>query len=123
MDFIPENRQIRGQLCLAANADRAPGSALPTGGCRTRPRAGWRRVSPRLSNAELIAAGVSAELWGSLALWWALSGRMAKWGDHYYDYDHPMPSFLTQTFDELTKGGLPRSSSVACLLQYPHHQR
>lgn len=73
---------------------------------RTGPRAGWRRVWPRLTSAELIAAGVSAELLASLALRRASSGRVAKSGDHYFDHGHPMPSYLTQTLDELTDSGL-----------------
>ncbi len=68
--------------------------------------AGVRCVRPRLTSAELIAAGVSAELLALLALRRASGGRAAKSGDHYYDDGFPMPSFLTQTLDELTDGGL-----------------
>ncbi|MGH3872875.1 MAG: hypothetical protein ACRDSR_15445 [Pseudonocardiaceae bacterium] len=64
-----------------------------------------RRVRYQLTGAELIRAGVSAELLALLALRRASSGRVAKSGEHYYDYGHPMPSHLTHILDELTEGG------------------
>jgi hypothetical protein len=106
VDRTLQDRQILDQLCLAPDADRAPSPALPAAVGRNRPRAGWRYVPHRLTSAELIADGVSAELLVSLALRRASRGGVAKMGDHYFDRGFPMPSYLTQILDELTEGGL-----------------
>ncbi|MGH3755242.1 MAG: hypothetical protein ACRDRP_21620 [Pseudonocardiaceae bacterium] len=105
MDGTAQDRQIPAQLCRAMGADRAADPALPVVADRNRRRAGVRRVRYQLTSAELIRAGVSAELLALLALRRAVSGRVAKSGEHYYDYGHPMPSHLTQILDELTEGG------------------
>lgn len=105
MDGTAQDRQIPAQLCRAMDADRGAGPALPVVADHNRPCAGVCRVRYRLTSAELIRAGVSAELLALLALRRASSGRVAKSGEHYYDYGHPMPSHLTQILDELTVGG------------------
>ena len=64
-----------------------------------------RRVAP-LTSAELISNGVRPELLASLALRRVASGRVAKWGDHYSDWDRPTPSYLGGIFDELASTGL-----------------
>lgn len=106
MDHPPANSQLLAQAREASVAGHPHGPALPAARSRVGRRAGLRGVPPRLTSAELIAAGVSAELLVSLALRRASSGQIAKSGDHYYDRGHPMPSYLTHTLDELTDSGL-----------------
>ena len=105
MEHAPASRHSPAQLCPGTVADPAS-DPLPNAVGRNRPNTGWRGLRPWLTSAELIAAGVNAEL----LTWWALRrasrGGVAKSGDHYFDRGFPMPSYLTQTLDELTKGGL-----------------
>jgi hypothetical protein len=49
---------------------------------------------------------VRPELLASLALRRASSGRVAKSGGDYFEWGHPLPSYLTGVFDELTETGL-----------------
>lgn len=106
VDSTLQDRQASAGRCLAVDSGRASGRARPAVVRRTGSRGGVRRVPPRLTSAELIAAGVSAELLAVLALRRVFSGRVAKSGDHYYDHGLPMASYLTQTLDELIDGGL-----------------
>jgi hypothetical protein len=106
VDHAPEDRQIPPQLGLTAKADRPPHPAVPPAAYRTWPGVGLRRVQYQLTSADLIAEGVSAELLELWALRRVSSGRVAKLDDHYFDYSFAMPSYLTQTLDELTDAGL-----------------
>ncbi|MGH3767271.1 MAG: hypothetical protein ACRDS0_04540 [Pseudonocardiaceae bacterium] len=105
MDNTPPDRRIDGESSRAAAV--APPAVPHTawGPRRVSPRAGLLPRVP-LSSAELIKAGVRPELLASLALRRASTGRVAKLGGHYFDYGHPMPSYLTGTFDELVETGL-----------------
>lgn len=114
MDSTAQDRQIPARLCPAIDADRAPDPALPVVAHHNRPRADVRRVQYQLTSAELISAGVSAELLALLALRRASSGRVAKSGARYYDHGHPMPSHLTQILDELTEDGLLALAQDVC---------
>ncbi|MGH3781952.1 MAG: hypothetical protein ACRDRO_15350 [Pseudonocardiaceae bacterium] len=88
-----------GSLCQSDT--RAGGVHSPRG----TPRAGLRRVRLPLTSADLIRAGVRSELLASLALGRASSGRVAKSGGEYFEWCHPLPSYLTGVFDELTETG------------------
>jgi hypothetical protein len=59
-----------------------------------------------VTSADLIRQGVRPELLASLALGRASSGRLAKCGGDYFEWGHPLPSYLTGVFDELTETGL-----------------
>ena len=83
---------------IGTNAARGNRSAE---GCRAR----LRRAAP-LTSAELISDGVHPEPLASLALRRVASGRIAKWGDHYFDWGRPTPSYLSGVFDELASTGL-----------------
>ncbi|MGH3966444.1 MAG: hypothetical protein ACRDRY_24905 [Pseudonocardiaceae bacterium] len=51
-------------------------------------------------------AGLSPEFLASLVLQRVHRGEVAKSGDHYSDRGCPIPSYLTEAFDELADGGL-----------------
>lgn len=51
-------------------------------------------------------AGLRPEFLASLVLQRVHRGEVAKSGDHYSDRGCPMPSYLTEAFDELADGGL-----------------
>ncbi len=68
-------------------------------------RAGLRCLQLPLAGAE-PGAGLSPEFLASLVLQRVHRGEVAKSGDHYSDRGCPMPSYLTEAFDELADGGL-----------------
>lgn len=88
-------------------------SSVPRGLRRSSPRPGLLPRVP-LTSAELIKAGVRPEFLASLALRRASGGRVAKLGGDYFDWGHPMPSYLTGAFDELAETGL-----LALAEEYP----
>jgi hypothetical protein len=59
-----------------------------------------------VTSVDLIRGGVRPELLASLALGRASSGRVAKSGGDYFEWGHPLPSYLTGVFDELAETGL-----------------
>jgi hypothetical protein len=96
-------RMLNGRLCLPNTQAREVQSlrGTPRAGLR-----GMRSVRLRVTSADLIRQGVRPELLASLALRRASSGRVAKSGGDYFEWGHPLPSYLTGVFDELTETGL-----------------
>jgi hypothetical protein len=94
---------LNGPLCLPDT------HACEVQSPRGTPRAGLRGIRGvrlRVTSADLIRQGVRPELLASLALRRASSGRVAKSGGDYFEWGHPLPSYLTGVFDELTETGL-----------------
>jgi hypothetical protein len=96
-------RMLNGPLCLSDT--RASEVQSPRGTPRAGLR-GIRGVPLSVTSVDLIRGGVRPELLASLALGRASSGRVAKSGGDYFEWGHPLPSYLTGVFDELAETGL-----------------